>query len=181
MRQRCFDLLEQSAKISADKLKFFRLAFGAAGGYGDLVPVEEARAVVDGGSEFAAIRAALDRARSELDEAKTALADADATPVIALHPNLADEYRRLVGDLRELLDSGNGDESHDAREKIRSIVDHVLITPAPGATGTLMTIEGRLAEILNLAAGGAVSGMYASGGAPGGTTSLAYMLKVAKV
>jgi histidine phosphotransferase ChpT len=47
MRKRCFELLEQSAKISADKLKFFRLAFGAAGGYGDMVPVEEARAVID--------------------------------------------------------------------------------------------------------------------------------------
>ena len=47
MRKRCFELLEQSAKISADKLKFFRLAFGAAGGYGDMVPVEEARSVVD--------------------------------------------------------------------------------------------------------------------------------------
>src|SRR5690606_3542809 len=31
MRQRCFELLEQSAQISADKLKFFRLAYGAAG------------------------------------------------------------------------------------------------------------------------------------------------------
>jgi histidine phosphotransferase ChpT len=47
MRKRCFELLEQSAKISADKLKFFRLAFGAAGGYGDMVPVDEPRAVVD--------------------------------------------------------------------------------------------------------------------------------------
>lgn len=47
MRRRCFDLLEQSARISADKLKFFRLAFGAAGGYGDMVQVEEARSVVD--------------------------------------------------------------------------------------------------------------------------------------
>ena len=36
MRQRCFELLEQSAKVSADKLKFFRLAFGAAGGFCDL-------------------------------------------------------------------------------------------------------------------------------------------------
>lgn len=48
MRQRCFELLEQSARISADKLKFFRLAFGAAGGFGELVPVSEARALVDG-------------------------------------------------------------------------------------------------------------------------------------
>lgn len=47
MRKRCFELLEQSARISADKLKFFRLAFGAAGGFGEMVPVSEARALVD--------------------------------------------------------------------------------------------------------------------------------------
>ena len=47
MRQRCLELLEQSAKISTDQLKFFRLAFGAAGGFGEAVPVEEAKAVVD--------------------------------------------------------------------------------------------------------------------------------------
>ena len=46
MRQRCMELLEQSARISADKLKFFRLAFGAAGGFGDSVPVEEPRELV---------------------------------------------------------------------------------------------------------------------------------------
>ena len=43
MRKRCFELLEQSAKTSADKLKFFRLAFGAAGGFGDMVSAEEPR------------------------------------------------------------------------------------------------------------------------------------------
>ena len=47
MRKRCMELLEQSAKTSADKLKFFRLAFGAAGGFGEQVPVEEPRALVD--------------------------------------------------------------------------------------------------------------------------------------
>lgn len=46
MRQRCFELLEQSAKTSADKLKFFRLAFGAAGGFGDNVSSEEPHALV---------------------------------------------------------------------------------------------------------------------------------------
>lgn len=45
MRKRCMELLEQSARISADKLKFFRLAFGAAGGFGESVPVEEPRAL----------------------------------------------------------------------------------------------------------------------------------------
>jgi histidine phosphotransferase ChpT len=47
MRKRCFELLEQSARISADKLKFFRLAFGAAGGFGEVVPVDEARTLID--------------------------------------------------------------------------------------------------------------------------------------
>ena len=46
MRRRCFELLEQSAKASADKLKFFRLAFGAAGGFGEMVPVAEARELI---------------------------------------------------------------------------------------------------------------------------------------
>jgi histidine phosphotransferase ChpT len=48
MRKRCFELLEQSAKISTDKLKFFRLAYGAAGGFGDEVPSDEPRDLVAG-------------------------------------------------------------------------------------------------------------------------------------
>ncbi|MCK9541220.1 MAG: histidine phosphotransferase family protein [Novosphingobium sp.] len=47
MRRHCFELLEQSAKVSADKLRFFRLAFGAAGGFGEMVPVAEARSLID--------------------------------------------------------------------------------------------------------------------------------------
>ena len=46
MRAKVIELLEQSARISADKLKFFRLAFGAAGGFGEAVPVDEAKDVV---------------------------------------------------------------------------------------------------------------------------------------
>ena len=47
MRSRVIELLEQSAKISTDKLKFFRLAFGAAGGFGEAIPIEEAKDVID--------------------------------------------------------------------------------------------------------------------------------------
>jgi len=47
MRSRIVELLEQSAKTSADKLKFFRLAFGAAGGFGEMVALSEARALVE--------------------------------------------------------------------------------------------------------------------------------------
>lgn len=47
MRQRCMDLLAESAKSAADKLKFFRLAFGAAGGFGSEVDPKEARLVIE--------------------------------------------------------------------------------------------------------------------------------------
>lgn len=47
MRQNCMELLEQSARTSADKLRFFRLAFGAAGGFGEMVDVEEPRQLID--------------------------------------------------------------------------------------------------------------------------------------
>jgi histidine phosphotransferase ChpT len=47
MRQRCFELLEQSARASADKLRFFRLAFGAGSGFGEVVPLDEPRALID--------------------------------------------------------------------------------------------------------------------------------------
>ena len=48
MRERCLELLTDSARVTANKLKFFRLAFGAAGGFGDDVDTGEAEAVLRG-------------------------------------------------------------------------------------------------------------------------------------
>jgi histidine phosphotransferase ChpT len=48
MRVRCLELLSESAKASANKLKFFRLAFGAAGGFGETVDTREAQAAIEG-------------------------------------------------------------------------------------------------------------------------------------
>jgi histidine phosphotransferase ChpT len=48
MRARCLELLAESARASANKLKFFRLAFGAAGGFGDVVDTREAKAAIEG-------------------------------------------------------------------------------------------------------------------------------------
>lgn len=48
MRVRCLELLSDSAKASANKLKFFRLAFGAAGGFGEQVDANEAKTAIEG-------------------------------------------------------------------------------------------------------------------------------------
>src|ERR1700712_5506285 len=48
MRERCLELLAESARVTANKLKFFRLAFGAAGGFGDLIEPREAQVAIEG-------------------------------------------------------------------------------------------------------------------------------------
>jgi histidine phosphotransferase ChpT len=48
MRERCLELLADSARASANKLKFFRLAFGAGGGFADAIDTHEAQAALEG-------------------------------------------------------------------------------------------------------------------------------------
>jgi histidine phosphotransferase ChpT len=48
MRERCLELLADSARATANKLKFFRLAFGAGGGFGDEIDTGEAQAALEG-------------------------------------------------------------------------------------------------------------------------------------
>ncbi len=48
MRDKCLELLGESARASANKLKFFRLAFGAAGGFGDSIDTHEAQTALEG-------------------------------------------------------------------------------------------------------------------------------------
>jgi histidine phosphotransferase ChpT len=48
MRERCLELLAESARASANKLKFFRLAFGAGGGFGEDIDTHEAKSALEG-------------------------------------------------------------------------------------------------------------------------------------
>jgi len=48
MREKCLELLADSARATANKLKFFRLAFGAGGGFGEEIDTAEAKAALEG-------------------------------------------------------------------------------------------------------------------------------------
>ena len=48
MREKCLELLADSARASANKLKFFRLAFGAGGGFAEEIDTHEAEAALEG-------------------------------------------------------------------------------------------------------------------------------------
>lgn len=48
MREKCLELLAESARASANKLKFFRLAFGAGGGFSEEIDTHEAEVALEG-------------------------------------------------------------------------------------------------------------------------------------
>lgn len=48
MRGKIVELLADSARASADRLKFFRLAFGAGGALGDMLDASEVKIAIDG-------------------------------------------------------------------------------------------------------------------------------------
>jgi len=48
MRARVTELLADSARAAADRLKFFRLAFGAGGGFGETLDANEVKVAVQG-------------------------------------------------------------------------------------------------------------------------------------
>jgi histidine phosphotransferase ChpT len=48
MREKCLELLADSARASANKLKFFRIAFGAAGGFAEEIDTHEAEVTLQG-------------------------------------------------------------------------------------------------------------------------------------
>lgn len=132
MRQRCFELLEQSARASADKLKFFRLAFGAAGGFGDNVPVHEARALVD----------ALVGANKRVSVNWMFGVDSLAKPAVKTLLNLA-----LIG-LDALVRGGTLDVGAEVRDGVTEIVvraagQRIAFDPTIGQAleGTLATGE----------------------------------------
>lgn len=48
MREQCMGLLAESARTTASKLKFYRLAFGSAGGFGDTLSAHELKTAIEG-------------------------------------------------------------------------------------------------------------------------------------
>lgn len=48
LREQCMGLLADSARTTAGKLKFFRLAFGSGGGFGEEIAVHEIRMALEG-------------------------------------------------------------------------------------------------------------------------------------
>jgi hypothetical protein len=67
---------------------------------------------------------------------------------VLMHPNVPELYRRKVGELQQMLETGK--ERDEARNLVRSMIDKVVLTPRAKANGLDATLYGELAAILAL-------------------------------
>ncbi len=141
----------KAATSRRDEAKLQRQVVEARGKVDRLVA-----AIANGGAEFADVRDALAKARSELDTAERSRADVEAMPVVALHPKVATDYRRQVETLNEAL--ADPEASLEAIPALRNLIDRIVVTPNPTGRGVFLDVEGRLAAILDLASGNSGSG-----------------------
>ena len=129
-------------------------------------------AVAEGGDEFPEIKEALTCARAERDRMQNALDELEAGAVIALHPRIAETYRRQVAELTTALtiDDETRLKTHSI---IRRLIDQVIIRPSDAERGVIIEVSGRLASILALASGEELpAAMYAADGAGEGIRTL---------
>ena len=70
-------------------------------------------------------------------------------PVPAIHPNMADAYRRKVGRLVETLD--HPEIRHEAVSALRSIIARIVLTPGERRGQTHASLHGQLPAIFDFA------------------------------
>ena len=113
----------------------------------------------------------LEAERDALQKAEDAV---EAPPAIAIHPNLAELYRRRVADLEKLLlDPELGSEAMDL---IRSMITGITVVPREDAEGVHLELAGDLARILHLCSTSSMQNAQAVAGA--GRFNVSYKVSV---
>lgn len=125
-----------------------------------------AEAIAAGGREFVEIRDLMSRARADRDALAEEIANIEALPVVALHPNIAEDYRRNVRALAQAV--ADPDMQLEAVPAIRALIESVTLTPAREGRGCDIKVAGRLEQLIALATGRPVR----SGDVPEGTVKM---------
>ena len=78
----------------------------------------------------------------------------DGERVIALHPKIADDYRREVAALNRTLNENATPEARDeVIPRIRALIDSIVLMPCTVGRGVEIEVGGRLARMIELATG----------------------------
>ncbi|HYI27573.1 MAG TPA: recombinase family protein [Bradyrhizobium sp.] len=84
-------------------------------------------------------------------EQRLAAIDRDAA-VVEFHPRLAEKYGRLVAELQNGLTGS--DANKETIEKVRQLIDRIVIRPTPRKTPVEIEVHGLLAKLLSISSGG---------------------------
>jgi site-specific DNA recombinase len=77
-------------------------------------------------------------------------------PLIELHPNVGDIYRKKVRDLKAYLAATDDDNRADAYQAIRELIEKVVIIPKGAYRGCDIEIHGQLAALLEASQRGTI-------------------------
>src|SRR3546814_6914492 len=90
-------------------------------------------AIAEGAGAFTEIRASLAAATAERESLQADLDDLVSLPVVALHPQIAEQYRTMVRDLAAAMDFPEAQKI--ATPELRALIDTIVITPSKAAIG----------------------------------------------
>ena len=111
--------------------------------------IQKLVAAISEGAPPAALLEELRRLEAEQEEIRGRLETSPKDPPPLLHPNMSEIYRRKVAELHQLLE--DADSRDEATAAIRSLIDHVVVTP--DGEELRVDLHGELATILQLASG----------------------------
>ncbi|MDX3908868.1 MAG: recombinase family protein [Sphingobium sp.] len=107
-------------------------------------------AIAEGAGEFAEVKDRLRDARHELQALELQLDGLATGQLIEASPDLGDRYRAYVNELDVAL-ADDGPARAQAIAAIRSLIDTLILIPKGNGRGVDIRLEGRMAQIINLA------------------------------
>ncbi|WP_066709378.1 recombinase family protein, partial [Sphingomonas adhaesiva] len=108
--------------------------------------------MMDGVGAYAEMKVRLATALAERAEIDRRLEEAEVTPAVALHPGLAEAYRRNIEKLTEALNAP-ALQAGEARIALRNLIETITAVPRVEGRGVDLLVHGRLAQILHIANG----------------------------
>jgi hypothetical protein len=103
--------------------------------------------VIEAGGDPAALAVQLNALHADKLAAEADLADASPADVIVLHPNAAQCYREQVSVLHKAIETGQP-FAVEARQIIRSLIDHIVVEPRATGAPVQLTVHGDLAALM---------------------------------
>ncbi|RCK18740.1 hypothetical protein TH8_21670, partial [Thalassospira profundimaris] len=101
--------------------------------------------------DSSALVAKLGELESELQDVEQRLADVDDDPVVEIHPNALEDYKRAVTELTQTIRTAEEPYRSEAISIIRSLIDHIAIHPTDKKRETRVEVFGIIDALKNLA------------------------------